>query len=290
MKSLVSRGSDRLVQTGPSSACKAAILAGESCGCAVRRTVALVRSPRSGFAVVLTRRDRYQSDRKTTTHRFLDKMATNSELASLKYDFERAELLPFVPKDARALLDVGCGSGAFGRLVRSQRPQVELWAVEPDLASARAAEDIFDHVVVGTFPSELLPASRFDVVLCADVLEHMVEPADALRAAVKLMVPGGIMVASVPNIRHWRTALWPLLGHGTWTYTERGVLDRTHLRFFTRRSMRDFFISNGWSVDSVTGINMIRREKLLSTLTGRCIDDFLHPQYVVVARPMPGAS
>jgi 2-polyprenyl-3-methyl-5-hydroxy-6-metoxy-1,4-benzoquinol methylase len=209
-------------------------------------------------------------------------MATET---AVKYDFGRAELLPFLPDASRVLLDVGCGSGAFGRLLRARRPNMELWAVESDPASARAAENGFDHVIVGAFPDVALPDGRFDVVLCADVLEHMAEPEVALRAAVQALGKDGIVVASIPNVRHWRAVLWPLLRHGTWTYTERGVLDRTHLRFFTRRSMRGFFLDNGWSVESVTGINMIRREKLLSAVTARLFDDFLFPQYVVVARP-----
>jgi 2-polyprenyl-3-methyl-5-hydroxy-6-metoxy-1,4-benzoquinol methylase len=207
----------------------------------------------------------------------------------LKYDFDRAELLPFVPPAARALLDVGCGSGAFGRLLRRQRPGLELWGVEPDPVSARAAADGFDRVVAGPFPSDELPAGHFDVVVCADVLEHMAEPADALHAAAKALAPGGIMVASIPNVRHWR-AVGPLLSAGAWTYTERGVLDRTHLRFFTRRSMREFFVSNGWQVQVLAGINMIRRERLLSLLSARLLDDFLFPQYAVVAWPAPGGS
>jgi 2-polyprenyl-3-methyl-5-hydroxy-6-metoxy-1,4-benzoquinol methylase len=165
---------------------------------------------------------------------------------------------------------------------------MELWAVEPDPASARAARSAFDHVVVGEFPHERLPGGRFDVVMCADVLEHMADPAAALHAAGSAMAEGGVMVASIPNVRHWRSVVWPLLRRGTWTYTDRGVLDRTHLRFFTRRSIRDLFASSGWFVESVTGINMIRREKLLSVATGRALDDFLLPQYVVVARPLPG--
>ena len=208
-------------------------------------------------------------------------------VSNVKYDFVRAELLPFLPDSSHVLLDVGCGSGAFGRLLRARRPAMELWAVEPDPASAQAAEDGFDQVIVGRFPQVTLPDGRFDVIVCADVLEHMAEPELALRAAIRALAQGGMMVASIPNVRHWRAVLWPLLGHGTWTYTERGVLDRTHLRFFTRRSMRGFFADNGWSVESVTGINMIRRERLLSTLTAHFLDDFLFPQYVVVARPAP---
>jgi 2-polyprenyl-3-methyl-5-hydroxy-6-metoxy-1,4-benzoquinol methylase len=203
----------------------------------------------------------------------------------LKYDSARAELLPFLPDTSRVLLDVGCGSGAFGRLLRSQRPDIELWAVEPDPASARAAEDGFDHVIAEEFPSDRLPSGRFDVIVFADVLEHMVEPENALQAAVKALAPSGVAVASIPNVRHWRAVVWPLLRHGAWTYTETGILDRTHLRFFTRRSMCDFFSDNGWSVESVTGINMGRRGRQLSAASAHLLNDFLHMQYVVVARP-----
>jgi SAM-dependent methyltransferase len=208
---------------------------------------------------------------------------------SVKYDFDRAELLPFLPDSSRSLLDVGCGSGAFGRLLRSRRPGMELWAVEPDQASALAARDGFDHVLVGHFPDARLPRGRFDVILCADVLEHMTSPETALDAARGAVTPAGVMVASIPNVRHWRAVLWPLLRHGTWTYCERGILDRTHLRFFTRRSACELFTGRGWAVESVTSINMIRRERLLSRLSAHVLDDFLTPQYVVIARPAPTA-
>jgi 2-polyprenyl-3-methyl-5-hydroxy-6-metoxy-1,4-benzoquinol methylase len=205
--------------------------------------------------------------------------------AILKYDSDRRELFPFLPQTARTLLDVGCGSGAFGRQLRSRRPDMELWAIEPDPVSARAAEDGFDHVVQGEFPNSQIPNEKFDVVLCADVLEHMRQPEKALLACKDAMAPGGALVASIPNVRNWRDVLWPLLRHGTWTYTEWGILDRTHLSFFTRSSIYSLFVDTGWSVASVTGINMHRREKLLSVLSCQFHDDFLFRQYVVIVRP-----
>lgn len=203
---------------------------------------------------------------------------------TLKYDFERAELLPFVPCTAQSLLDVGCGSGAFGRLLRGRRPHMKLWAIESDPSSAQAAEDGFDHVVIDDFPSEQLSGHCFDVILCADALEHMAQPEKALQAAAESLAEGGVLVASIPNVRHWRAVLWPLLRHGAWTYTERGILDFTHLRFFTSRSMRDLFVANGWIVESLTGINMSRRDRLVSRLSAGILDDLLYPQYAVVAR------
>jgi hypothetical protein len=114
----------------------------------------------------------------------------------------------------------------------------------------------------------------------------MAEPEIALAACSRALAPGGILLASLPNVRNWRVVLWPLLCHGTWTYTDRGILDRTHLRFFTRRSMHAFFVDNGWSVYSIAGINMHRREKLLSALSIHGLDDFLFPQYAVIAQPL----
>lgn len=204
---------------------------------------------------------------------------------TIRYDFDRRELLPFLPPTAHTLLDVGCGSGAFGRLLRAHKPDMELWAIESDPVSVRAAEDGFDHVILGDFPDQRIPDGKFDVILCADVLEHIAAPEIALAACSKAMAPGGVLLASLPNVRNWRVVLWPLLRHGTWTYTQRGILDRTHLRFFTRRSMHDFFTENGWSVVSMTGINMLRREKLVSALSIHLMDDFLFPQYAIIARP-----
>jgi 2-polyprenyl-3-methyl-5-hydroxy-6-metoxy-1,4-benzoquinol methylase len=206
----------------------------------------------------------------------------------LKYGAsERPELVPFIPEAANSLLDIGCGAGGFGRTLRRLRPEIELWAVEPDPVSARVAEDAFDRVIVSNFPNESIPDGRFDVVLCADVLEHMAEPEKALLAAADALTDKGIMLASIPNVRNLRRVVWPLVMHGAWSYTETGILDRTHLRFFTRKSIVDFFTANNWAVESIAGIALPgRREKLMSALTLRRFDDFLFMQYVVVARPV----
>ena len=211
-----------------------------------------------------------------------------ADTGGLKYGLsERSELLPFIPATAHSLLDVGCGYGAFCRSLRQLRPEMELWGVEPDPESAQAATDVFDRFIVGEFPDGTVPNDRFDVVLCADVLEHMAAPEKALFAAAAALTPNGIMVASLPNVRNWRKVVWPLLRHGKWDYTEIGILDRTHLRFFTRSSMVDFFTDNRWIVDSVTGIKSTsRRDRLVSRISAHRLDDFLFSQYIIVARPM----
>jgi 2-polyprenyl-3-methyl-5-hydroxy-6-metoxy-1,4-benzoquinol methylase len=195
--------------------------------------------------------------------------------------------MPFIPETAHSLLDVGCGAGEFGRCLRRLRPKMELWAVEPDPMSAQIAKDAFDQVIVSNFPNSSIPDGRFDVVLCADVLEHMAEPEKALLAAAAALTEQGIMLASIPNVRNWRKVVWPLVKHGNWSYTETGILDRTHLRFFTRRSIIDFFDTNNWVVESMQGIkSSSRRDKLMSAMTVHRFDDFIFSQYIAVARPI----
>lgn len=204
----------------------------------------------------------------------------------MKYDFERAEIIPFIPVEARSLLDVGCGSGAFGRTVRRDRSMPLLWAVEPDPASAATAAQHFDRVLTGLFPDALdgVDAPLFDVVCFNDVLEHMVEPAEALSAARQRLAPGGVLIASIPNIRHISVLRGLVLG-GDFEYVERGILDRTHLRFYTRRSMQRLFAENGFTVRMTTGIGIRRLYRAVSRLSVGTLDEFLYTQYLLVATP-----
>src|SRR5262249_2993587 len=120
-----------------------------------------------------------------------------------KYYMEaRPEMLGFVPAHCRRLLDVGCGTGMFGALVKQNR-QIEVWGVEPFAAAAGKATDKLDRVITGPFePESDLPAGAFDCIVFNDVLEHMVEPERALRYAKLLLAAGGTLLASIPNVRH----------------------------------------------------------------------------------------
>jgi hypothetical protein len=110
----------------------------------------------------------------------------------------------------------------------------------------------------------------------------MVEPELGLEAAKARLTPGGVIVASMPNVRHV-SVLRDLVVRGDFPYSELGILDRTHLRFFTRRSMERMFAACGFAVQQLSGIGMQRRYKPVSWLAGHLADDFLYPQYAVVA-------
>lgn len=200
------------------------------------------------------------------------------------YDFDRAEILPFVPP-AGVVLDVGCSRGGFCRVIKRSRPGTVVWGIEPHAAAAEEARRHADEVVTGLFPEDLpVAAPPFDVVFFNDVLEHLVDPWDVLAHTRPLLSDRGVVVASIPNVRYWEL-IYELVFRRDFAYTDAGILDRTHLRFFTRSTMEQLFLAAGYEVERCVPINTARswRVAAMSLVFGR---DIRHMQYVVVARPL----
>lgn len=210
------------------------------------------------------------------------------------FEETRGEMADFIPESCRRILDVGCGSGGFGALLKKERA-AEVWGVEPFESAAKLASVRLDRVIHEVFPPEGgLPLGFFDCIIFNDVLEHMTDPELALRYARTLLSPGGIVVASIPNIRHFPT-IWRLVIHGEWKYRDCGTLDKTHLRFFTRSSIDEAFQREGYSIQEITGINSYRGVpdcsvrvwklyKLINSLTRGRFGDLKFQQFAVVAR------
>jgi 2-polyprenyl-3-methyl-5-hydroxy-6-metoxy-1,4-benzoquinol methylase len=203
------------------------------------------------------------------------------------YAEQRPEMLRFVPETAKRILDIGCAGGLFGAALKRERP-IEVWGVEPVSAAAGAARAHLDRVVNRPIEEALadLPAAHFDAVTFTDVLEHLIDPWAVLRATAPLLAPGGVVVASIPNVRFFRN-LVALLFDGDWRYTESGPLDRTHLRFFTRKSMERLFTESGYAVERIEGINRtssLRPFFWNLIFLGR-MTDIRFLQFVLIARP-----
>jgi 2-polyprenyl-3-methyl-5-hydroxy-6-metoxy-1,4-benzoquinol methylase len=166
----------------------------------------------------------------------------------------RPEMLGFVPTKAKHVLDVGCGIGLFGETVR-QRNRAVVYGVEIELRKAEAAKARLDHVIVGPYDEKIeLPECFFDCIVFNDVLEHLLDPWAALRLSQRFLKPGGSVVASVPNVQHFPTA-WKLLVQGRWEYMDWGILDITHLRFFTKAGICELLKKSGYQVEQIEGIN-----------------------------------
>ena len=196
-------------------------------------------------------------------------------------------MLAYVPASARTVLDVGCGPGGFGCALRRQDPTRALWAIEPDPEVAADAAQHYDRLLVGTFPEVLAGvAQAFDCIVFNDVLEHTVDPWATLRAARPLLSATGVVVASIPNVRTISVVV-DLVVRGNWTYRELGVLDRTHLRFFTSRSIRSLFADCGFSVERIEGINSVGTSRLVGPPVWRfLLREFAYTGFAVLASPV----
>lgn len=135
---------------------------------------------------------------------------------------------------ARRVLDVGCGAGQNAAWLRRQHPGLIVEGITASPAEAARARRHLDRCwsfdVEGGFPAEL-EAQRFDAILCSHVLEHLREPSLVLARLARLLTPGGCVLCAVPNVLGWRQRLAFLAGR--FEYTLDGVLDSTHLRFYT---------------------------------------------------------
>lgn len=208
------------------------------------------------------------------------------------HDVPRTEMVAFVPSGAGTVLDVGCGAGGFGAELRRLRPSVQVTGIESDPRAASLASARYDHMITGEFP-ESLDGRRFDCVVFNDVLEHMVDPWEALRQSASLLTPGGAVVASIPNLRYLMV-LARLVLERDFTYVDDGVLDRTHLRFFTGRSATALFVDSGFAVERAVPINLVelsqlpprlrRWTRLLAVVRPQLTVDLRAQQYAIVAR------
>lgn len=211
-------------------------------------------------------------------------------------DDARAEMLPFVPRHLGRVLEVGCGRGGFGQLLKERDGDVEVWGVETSAEACAIAASRIDRIVHGMYPDGLGPdVPVFDCIVFNDVLEHLQEPGEVLAGTRALLAPGGVVVASVPNVRDLRVT-FPLVVLGKWEYTDVGLLDRTHLRFFTRSSMLEMFVAAGYEVETVCGVNLglsdrfPEASRLCARLLGEHINELRTPQYAIVARPRTGTE
>jgi len=145
-------------------------------------------------------------------------------------------VMRFSPPSSRGrALDVGCANGVFAHSLFSVGFR-EVWGVEPNGECARHAATRLTGVIAAPFPNaETAEHGAFDLIVFGDSLEHLQDPWTSLDAARKLLSNDGVLILSVPNVAHYSVVL-PLL-RGRWDYADSGLLDRTHLHFFTPQSI-----------------------------------------------------
>lgn len=207
------------------------------------------------------------------------------------FDYPRLDLLEMLPRGGGLrLLEVGAGNGATLREAKRRA-----------LASYTVGIDLVDSPLDGTPPDPLapdrfisgnveemdldLPVDAFDALLCADVLEHLVNPWRVVRALSRHLKPGGLFLSSIPNARNHRF-LRPILLQGDFRYEDAGLFDRTHLRFFCRKNIQNLFESAGLVVEGMAenmgGYGI--RHRMLDRLTFGLLHELFVFQYRTRAR------
>ena len=204
------------------------------------------------------------------------------------YQNSRPELMPFLPQEIKAVLEVGCGSGVFLSELKNKYPGVEVWGIEIESKAAAIAKKL-GKILVGPAEKKLTqcPKKHFDLVVCNDVLEHMVDPYSFLNQLKPHFTKEGRILASIPNVRNFHN-LKEVLLRKDWQYKDDGILDRTHLRFFTKKSMIAMFEEQGYEIEKIEGINHTgsRTFKLLNLLTLGSQRDMAFEQFAIVAKPV----
>lgn len=202
---------------------------------------------------------------------------------------QRPEMLKYIPEKAINILEVGCGEGAFCAALN--RPDREIWGVEMNPEAAQKATEVCKFVLEGDFNSiyEQLPKKHFDCVIFNDVLEHIYSPWDTIQLVKALLSTDGLLVTSIPNFRYISNLITEVLFEGEFRYKpEGGILDDTHVRFFTTKSIRRMFDEQGYEVLAHEGLRPCKswKEKLFITLTFGFLKDARFKQFATVAKPI----
>ncbi len=197
--------------------------------------------------------------------------AANYENKARSY-FDRARIdyvhrLPLDP--SASVLEIGCGTGATGALALKRGRAGHYVGVELFENAAASAREVLSEVIVGDVEQlefDWQPAA-FDALILSEVLEHLREPWAVLHKLSRFVRPGGIVLASSPNVSHWRV-IWELM-QGRFPLADQGVFDRTHMRWFTPESFAAMFNEAGFSVDRVRPVTPFSpRTRVFSKLTG----------------------
>ncbi len=203
------------------------------------------------------------------------------------YSDERREMLKYIPPATKTSLEFGCGDGLFSALIK-EKFGAETWAIEKDKTAAHEAAEKLNRVINADAYESLknIPENYFDCIIFNDILEHLVDPYSLLISVKKKLTDRGVIVASIPNVRYCRD-FFNFVVKGNWDYVNGGTLDKTHLRFFTSKSILKMFEHLGFEVLLMEGIQPTLNKpfRLLNILLFKKLEDLRYFRFAVVARP-----
>ena len=203
---------------------------------------------------------------------------------ALYYKNTRVEIVPLLTGRHPSALEIGCGHGDTLCYLKEKKYCDWIAGVELNSEAAKSAYGRLDFLLEGDIQNLPIPFedNSFDLILCLDVLEHLVDPWSVLGKLHNLLKPNGIIICSIPNVRNFRVLL-PLIFIGKWKYQEYGILDKTHLRFFTKNSAIELIESAEFEVDLIlsTGLKKFDKYWWINLLTLNIFRQLFEFQYLV---------
>jgi len=201
------------------------------------------------------------------------------------YSAVRKDLIDLVPPGFRSVLEVGCGDGNNAAYLKEKGASY-VAGIELSSKHGKAATNKMDDVFIGSIDGELpgwLLDTKFDLLICGDVIEHLHNPWKTMEKLRKMMTPTGYLLASIPNVRHY-SVVKDLVFKGRFHYVSSGLLDRSHLRFFTKREIIELFENSAYRITSWSHSEMPKRDSLISRMSFGLFDGFLIYQYYILAQ------
>jgi 2-polyprenyl-3-methyl-5-hydroxy-6-metoxy-1,4-benzoquinol methylase len=202
------------------------------------------------------------------------------------YQSSRPEMEQLISRPPKRSIEFGCSSGRFSETLK-KKYNCETWGIDIDRQSVDVARTKLDKVLFGDVFEllEQLPANYFDYIICNDIIEHLHSPELFFQKVRECLTNDAILVCSLPNVRHWKQVSHYLFLKD-WKYKKSGILDYTHLRFYTRKSILRSIKVWGFELEKIKGLRptIFPFFYIINLITLNSIEDMRFRQYGIRAR------
>lgn len=206
----------------------------------------------------------------------------------------RMDIISLIPLNpAQKILEIGAGAGNTLLFIKESNLAKEVMGIElMEIANSNQNNPLIDKFQIANIEHENIqaPDEYFDIIICADVLEHLVDPWSIIDKVSRCLKKDGLLIVSIPNIREWKT-LGKVIFQGDFSYqSSGGIMDKTHLRFFCKKNIYQMLNTPVLSTIYCKPNFMLKvvpegkKRRIFNLLTFRLFEDFLAIQYLFIAR------
>ena len=195
----------------------------------------------------------------------------------------RKEIYSLLPKNCHNVLDLGCGNGATLGWIKDLKVCNKTYGIDIVQPGPDTHKNIDQYLNKDLEECDyFFENTKFDLILILDVLEHLVDPDNFIKKVRNSLNDDGIIILCIPNIRHY-SILKNIFIEGDFPYNETGILDKTHLRFFTNKSIKRFLNNQNLFIKETLKypINFPSKSRILNLLTAGFFSEFFTQQYIL---------